>query len=411
MNRNQQNLIIKIVLSVLLVGVLVGLCVANYQYTQNNPGGNDFLVHWVGTQNFIRNGVSPYSAETTLEIQNMVYGRAALPSEHELRVAYPLYSIFLFMPFALVSDYFIARAFWMVILEISLFFTLIISLKIVQWKPDKLIFALLFVFSIFWYHGLRTLVNGNVVLLLLFCIVLSIYAIQIRQYELAGILLAFVTIKPQVGFVFIFFILFWSIFNKKNKIIFWFFGTTIILILLALFLIPDWPLQFIREVMLYPGYNPPGTPSAALAELIPGVGKQIGTVISIISGITLLFEWWLARNSKGIEFVWIATLTLILSQWLNIQTDPGNFIIMFPAIIIIFKLIADRWKKQGSIINIIILLLLFLVPWYIFLTSISFEYQPIQSPLMFFPLPLLLLVLMYWVRWWAKNPVKHVLEN
>jgi hypothetical protein len=394
-----------------MVAVLIGLFFANYQFTQKNPGGNDFLVHWVGTQNFIRNGDSPYSSETTLNIQNLVYGRAAESNEHELRVAYPLYSIFLFMPFALVSDYFIARALWMVFLEISLFFTLVISLKIVQWKPDKLIFVLLFVFSIFWYHGLRTLVNGNVVLLLLFSFVLSLYAIQQRQYEIAGILLALVTIKPQVGFVFIFFIIFWSIINKKGKIIFWFFGTTILLVLLALFLIPDWPLQFVREVLLYPGYNPPGTPSSALAELLPGVGKQIGLGISIVSGIILIIEWWLAKNSKGVEFIWVAALTLILSQWLNIQTDPGNFIIMFPAVIIIFKLISDRWKNRGTVINLFILLVLFITPWYIFLNSISYEYQPIQSPLMFFPLPFLLLILMYWVRWWAKNPVKHILDD
>ena len=120
MNRAKQNLLIRILLAIVLTGVLVGLFFANYQYTQNNPGGNDFLVHWVGTQDFIRNGDSPYSETTTLKIQEMVYGRAALPEEHPLRVAYPLYSIFLFMPFALISDYFVARALWMMFLEIVL---------------------------------------------------------------------------------------------------------------------------------------------------------------------------------------------------------------------------------------------------------------------------------------------------
>jgi len=70
----------------LLVGValLVGLTLVNYRYAQQNPGGNDFLVHWVGTRLFLTEGVSPYSDQTALEIQTMVYGRAARPGEHEL---------------------------------------------------------------------------------------------------------------------------------------------------------------------------------------------------------------------------------------------------------------------------------------------------------------------------------------
>lgn len=411
MNRPKQNLVLRILLAIVLCGVLVALFFGNYQYTQNNPGGNDFLVHWVGTQELIRNGNSPYSETTTLTIQKMVYGRAALPEEHALRVAYPLYSTFLFMPFSLISDYFVARALWMMFLEIVLFFTVVISLRITQWKPGRLIFVLLFVFSIFWYHGLRTLINGNVVMLLLFCFVMAIYAIQIRQDEIAGILLSLTTIKPQVGLVFLIFIIFWSLANKRYKIIFWLIGMTLLLIVMSLFLIPDWPLEFLREVILYPGYNPPGTPSTALMEILPGVGKQIGMAISIICAVILVFEWWFSRRSKGIEFVWIASLTLILSQWLNIQTDPGNFLIMFPAIILVFRLVEDRWKQTGHIINLILLFVLFTLPWFIFLRTISFEYQPIQSPVMFFPLPLILIVMMYWVRWWAKNPSKHVLDS
>lgn len=410
MNRAKQNLIIRILLAIVLTGVLAGLFFGNYQYTKNNPGGNDFLVHWVGTQDFIRNGDSPYSEATTLKIQEMVYGRAALPEEHPLRVAYPLYSIFLFMPFALISDYFVARALWMMFLEIVLFLTVILSLRITQWKPGRLIFVLLFVFSIFWYHGLRTLINGNIVMLLLFCFVMAIYAIQIRQDEIAGIVLSLTTIKPQVGLIFLIFIIFWSLINKRYKIVFWLIGMTLMLVILSLFLIPDWPLQFLQEVLMYPGYNPPGTPSTALMEIIPGVGKQIGLLISIISGIIIVFEWWLGRRSKGIEFVWVSSLTLILSQWLNIQTDPGNFLIMFPAIIVVFRLVDDRWKNTGNIINLISLIILFILPWFIFLRTISFDYQPIQSPVMFFPLPLLLIIMMYWVRWWAKNPAKHVLN-
>ena len=37
----------------LLLAVIGGLCWVNIQFAKNNPGGNDFLVHYVGTRSFI----------------------------------------------------------------------------------------------------------------------------------------------------------------------------------------------------------------------------------------------------------------------------------------------------------------------------------------------------------------------
>jgi hypothetical protein len=42
-----------------------------------NPGGNEFLPRWLGTRSFLTRGWSPYSLETTRQIQSMVYGRQA----------------------------------------------------------------------------------------------------------------------------------------------------------------------------------------------------------------------------------------------------------------------------------------------------------------------------------------------
>ncbi|PKN83738.1 MAG: hypothetical protein CVU46_16210 [Chloroflexi bacterium HGW-Chloroflexi-8] len=403
-NRN----VINIISAIFLVIIVLGLVWANFEYSSNNPGGNDFLVHWVAAKNFIYDGISPYSEITVLEIQKLVYGRAAIAGEHELRPSYPLYSVFLFLPFGLVKNYFIARALWMTLLEITLLFSVFISIKVSQWKPERLVLITVFVFSVFWYHGLRSLINGNVVVLLLFCLILSVYAVQIKQDELAGILLGLTTIKPQVGFALILFLILWGFVNKRYKIIFWFIGSTIMLIVLALFFEPNWLQQFLQEILRYPGYNPPGTPATALVQLIPGVGNRIGIGLSIISAIILMSEWFLGRKAAGIEFAWVCSITLVLGQWLNIQTDPGNFIIMLPAIFVAFRLNDDRWSNNGTLINFVILGLLFVIPWVVFIYTVSRDYQPIQSPIMFFPVPILLFIFLYWVRWWAKNPTKHV---
>jgi hypothetical protein len=411
MNRKQQRTI-KETLQILLLLIIVGLFIfGNLLYTAKNPGGNDFLVHWVGTQSFVKEGISPYSDNVALRIQNLVYGRPAQAGEHELRVAYPFYSVFIFLPFSLIDDFTVARALWMTALEFLIIFSTIMMIRMVNWKPKFLITFLIIVFSLFWYHGLRSIINGNAVVLILFLIILSIYAIIHKQDELAGICLAFITIKPQVVFAFIIFLVFWSLLNRRYKVIFWFFGSLIALIVLGLFIMPTWPMEFIREVFRYPGYNPPGTPATALAEILPGIGRQLGIILSVVSALILLVEWFFGRYSRENKFIWISSLTLAMGQWLNVQTDPGNFLIMFPAIILILRIIEDRWRNSGQWIILLFLSVLFFIPWIIFIRTIDFGYQPLQNPIMFFPVPLMLIIGLFWVRWWVKNPVTDIINS
>jgi hypothetical protein len=41
--------------------------------------------------------------------------------------------------------------------------------------------------------------------------------------------------------------------------------------------------------------------------------------------------------------------------------------------------------------------------WGLFLATVERSYQPIQSPVMFFPLPGIVVILLYWMRWWATH--------
>ncbi len=397
---------------ILLIIIIIGLFFfANLQYTRSNPGGNDFLVHWVGTKSFVQEEISPYSDAVALKIQNLVYGRPARIGEHELRVAYPFYSIFLFLPFSLIEDFNLARAAWMTILELSIILSIILTLKIINWKPRLLMTILLIVFGLFWYHALRSIINGNAVVILLFAITLVLYGIKYQLDELVGISMALMTIKPQVVLIFLLFITFWAITNKRSKIIFWFLATFLLLVMISLFILPSWPIEFLREVFRYPSYNPPGTPATALAVLLPGLGRQLGIILSVVSALALLSEWILGKQNKDLSFIWVGCLTLVLGQWVNIQTDPGNFVIMFPAILLAFKVIERRWNNFGQWINIFLLAILFFIPWIIFINSINYDYQPIQNPIMFFPIPIILVIILYWVRWWVKNPVTDLLNT
>ena len=398
------------VLLILLLLLLAGMFWANYRFVEQNPGGNDFLVHWVGTRALLVDGLSPYSDEVALQIQTLAYGRPARAGEHELRVAYPLYSIYLFAPFALISDYTLARALWMTTLEAGLVAMTFLSLSITTWRPKPWMLALLLLFSLTWYHSARAVINGNAVILVSLFVVGALAAIKSGKDELAGILLAISTIKPQVTILVILYIWVWAISVRRWAIVIWTLITVAILTGTAMFFIPNWPLQNLWEILRYPGYNPPGTPGAVFSTWWPAFGDRIGWGLTIVLGIILVGEWILSRKQEFRWFIWTASLTLVASQWSGFQTDPGNFIILYFPLVLVFAVWEEKWGRRGRPIILLSLGVLLVGLWALFLATVENTGQPQQHPIMFLPLPLFLLIGLYWVRWWAIKPAKLLIE-
>lgn len=389
---------------ILLLGLLALVTWVNYRFTRQNPGGNDFLVHWMGTRSLVFQGLNPYSDEVALKIQNFAYGHPAGPGEHELRVAYPLYSVIVFFPFALINNFDLARAVWMTVLEAGLIALTIVSLRLARWRVKPLMLIALLLFSLAWYHGVRPLINGNAVILVALGLAGGFLALKNGADELAGVLFAFTTIKPQVVVLVLAFVVIWGLSTGRKSLVGWLVGTVILLSAAAALIIPTWILDNLREVMRYPSYNPPGSPQAAFIAHWPAFGARIGWALTAVMAVILVVEWWSNRKAEFPGFYWTACLTLTVSQWTGIQTDPGNFIVLLPALILVFSLLNSRWRSGGRVFVGLSMILVFAGIWGLFLSTVKYGAQPVQSSIMFFPLPLFLLLTLYWVRWWAVEP-------
>jgi hypothetical protein len=396
--------------AILFVFVLGALTWANYNFAEENPGGTDFLVHWVGARELLMNGVSPYSDLVALKIQVATYGRPARPGEHELRVAYPLYSTLMFAPFAMLADFTLARALWMTTLQAALLGLVVLSLQITGWRPGPILLSLLLLFSLTWYHALRGIINGNAVILVAFLVGAVFLALKTGKDELAGVLLAFSTIKPQVVILLVVFIFMWAISTRRWPLIFWFAVTIVFLSLAGMAFIPDWPLQNMQEVLRYPDYNPPGTPGAAFREWWPGIGARLGWGLTIVMVALLIFEWFHARGKGFRWFLWTACLTLIASQWIGIQTDPGNFVVLFIPLMLVLASWEERWGPPGRLVIALLLLVAFVGLWALFLSTVDMQAGALQHPIMFFPLPAMLLIGLYWVRFWAIKQKRFLID-
>ena len=392
------------ILIILLISVLVGVTWANYHFASQNPGGNDFLVHWVGTRSLIIEGLSPYSDAVATKIQMLAYGHPARPGEHELRVAYPLYSEIIFAPFAFIENYTLARALWMTVMEMALVILAILCIRLTDWRPGVLVLGIYLVFVLLWYHGVRPVINGNVVVLVALLMVAALHAIRNDSEEVAGMMLGLATIKPHLVILFIALVLLWAASQRRWRLVVWTVSTVVFLTLVSMFFIPDWILQNLREILRYTSYNPPGTPIAVFKVWLPGIGRQIGWIITGLLVIDLLVEWWLCWGKDFRWFLWTVSLSLVLSQWIGIQTDPGNFITLFLPMVLIFSNWTERWGNKARITVVVSMLVLLVGLWALFIATVEPGNQPQQNPVMFFPLPLVLLIGLYWGRWWVLGP-------
>lgn len=403
-----RNWIILITICLIAAG---GLVWGNYRFARQNPGGNDFLPHWVGARALIFEGISPYSQEVALRIQNIVFGRPATQGQNETRIAYPLYSQLLFAPFALLADYALARAIWMTLLEIALIAIALMSLNLTKWRPPIWLLAIYFIFTLLWYHAVRAVINGNAVIIVGLLLTGAFLAVSKKKDEIAGILLAYATIKPQLVILLIPFILLWSVYKNRWKLLGWFIGSLVFFVVASMFFVPNWILQNIWEIMRYPSYNPAGTLGEVLGGWMPGIATQLKWGIAILLAVLLLWEWWAARQKDFAWFLWTACLTLVISQWIGVQTDPGNFIFLFPALVLVLSGWNRRWQKNGRWLALAAMLILFLGLWSLFILTLDQTYQPMQAPVMFLPLPAFLLFGLYWIKWWVIRPARLVLEK
>lgn len=390
------------------LALLSGLTWANYRFAVENPGGNDFIARWIGTRSFILDRASPYSDQTTDEIQDFFYGRPAKGDEDLQLFVYPHYSMSIFAPFALIADYPVARSLWMTTLEISLIGIAIISLAITGWRPTMLVFATLLLFSVAWYHGFRPLINGNASVLIALFITLAFLFIQTGRDRAAGIFLALSTIKPQMVILVIPLIMVWAISNRRWKLLVAFGVSMVILIGGSMLIQPDWIVKNLQQVLFYPRYTEPGTPGLIFSVWWPDIGRNLGLLLTGVLAVVLILEW-VAVWGKGFRgLFWAGCITLVITNLIGIRTATSNYIALFPAITLVFSIWNQRWGRRGQWLGVSFGITLFFGLWILFIRTVApgAGDQPVQHSIMFFPLPLILLVSLYWVRWWAVQPLR-----
>jgi len=229
--------------------------------------------------------------------------------------------------------------------------------------------------------------------------------------ELAGVLFALTTVQPHFFLLLYALLIIWGITKRKWNFVIWFISGIIILSVIGIFFIPDWVLSYLRILWHFEANFSTTTPGRLLLGLLPGLGKQLGWFFTALMALICGVEWLAVRGKEPRWLFWTACITLVASQWIGLPVDPGEyFILMVPAILII-SISAQRTEKSGFSPIGILLVIFFTTPWLIAwragLPSELVEPGWVQ----YFLPPLILLIGLYWIRWWAIRPQRLYIEE
>jgi hypothetical protein len=400
-----------IVLICLALAALGGLAWANTVYVRAQPAEKDFLVPWLGVRTFIQYGDSPYSDPATQRAQILYYGRLATPGQDPLALWLPFPVELFYFPIALVNDYVLARAIWMTCLEIALVAMAFLSLHLTGWKPGRIFLPVILLFPLVWVYGVFSLDSGSAAGFIALALVGFLLALRNERDELAGGLLILLVSSARFTGVLVFFIFWWIIYQRRWRILWGFLMGLAVLLGLAFLFLPGWFMPYLSGLLSHFAYNIGFTTTAIFASLSPVVGQRIGWVLAAVLLLVLFFEWGntLAKDFRAL--LWMVCLTLSVTPLLGIPMVPKEYLILIVPLMLFLTLLGERrhWLKSWGVPGIVLLILGGL--WSLTLALVKANAYATLANILILFLPVLLVIGLYWMRWWFIHTVPTGLET
>ena len=260
--------------------------------------GSDFAPYWVGVREMLA-GHIPYGEETTLNIQEVVYGGPAM-GEDPMMFVYPAWLFLLVVPFSLLpfktAVLLVTSAFLWGLLNLLFLFAR-------QWGGQqaaaRLAWTLILVVGSLPFIVI-SVTKGQLGYLALFALFFS-RRLWSRKPFWAGVFLAFALIKPTVAAVPILGFLIWAFIEGNWKYILGFSGFTLILMAASLFAAGNWVPDYL-SILSTTG----GMPVLWSLELLPKPWRIL--YAAFFAGI-MVYAFFDSRRRKKRDF-WCSAVIL-----------------------------------------------------------------------------------------------------
>jgi len=313
------------------------------------PRGNlsDLYLHWVGARELLLNRRDPYSPDVTREIQQGYYGRPLDPARpgdpKDQRFAYPVYVTFCLAPAIHLPFEIVRRGFFWFLLGITVA-TIPLWLRVLRWSAPLWAQLSLMVFTIGSLPVMQGLKLQQMTLLVAALVAIALALLASNRPIAAGIALAWATIKPQLVWLLLFWLMLWTLADWRRRYR-WaasFLFTMAILCAVSEWYLPHWIPRFLQAVREYPSYTD------AVSNLDKLVPAPWGWLPRILAAAATVHLCWKNRRFAEVTPAFAATSSLVLAVTIIIIPSYAlyNQVMMLPALLVLVRERHRIWHRN-----------------------------------------------------------------
>jgi hypothetical protein len=346
----------------------------------------DLYPYWFGSRQLLAHGLSPYTDETTRQIQSALYGRPLDPQNpyerDQHRFSYPLHIVLLMAPVAWLP-FATLRAAGAVLLPLLVVVGILLWSKAMRVRLSRLQMAVACILTLSTYSLLDGLLTQQVSLFVFFVLALAMWCVAEERFVFSGIALALSTVKPQLVILPIGFLLVWSLsrWPECKKLARSFVVTIAILLGISTILLPSWPMEWWHTIISYRRYTVP-----PLAPYI--LGNFTGTVLSVLLlGLAIWLSWKVRKEETTSDRFALAFAFTLIVPVVTLSTGNAVYDHVFPLPGVL--LLVSQWRamwRRGAPVRLLLSISAAIFAWQWLSGSVVFLLQlavpgVIRSPL------------------------------
>jgi hypothetical protein len=329
----------------------------------HRPRGNlsDLYPRWLGARELLLHRQNPYSAEITREIQRGYYGRPLDPAraadlnsgepKDQQGFAYPVYVVFLLAPTVNLPFAEVETGFRWLLIGLAVV-TTFLWIRTLRWPAPCLTICALAVLMVGWLPMVQGIKLQQLSLLVAGLLALCGASLAGGWLFFSGGMLALATIKPQLAWPIVVWLLLWTIHDWRARRRF-FFGFALVMAPLlggAEILLPNWPRLFLTAIGEYHQYTQNQSVLVWMFGTIAGRTLEALSVLACAACLWPLRREGASSPAFGHAFALVLALTVVIVP----MFAPYNQVLLAPAIFALLQSeLSERElaRRKGSSSN------------------------------------------------------------
>ncbi|MGA7337880.1 MAG: glycosyltransferase 87 family protein [Candidatus Sulfotelmatobacter sp.] len=318
--------------------ILVGFQVADAA-ARERPRGNlsDLYPRWLGARELLLHHRNPYGDDITIEIQKGYYGRALDPTrpndpKDQQGFAYPVYVVFLLAPFIKFPFHTVQFVFYCALIALTAA-SVWLWLRVLRWRLPVLATASCIALTLGSFAEVQGIKLQQLSLLVAALLAAAAACAAGGFLFCGGVLLAAATIKPQLAWPLVAWLLVWTLSDWRNRRRF-FFGFAVAMALLlggAEIILPGWWRLFVHALGQYHRYTQ--------NQSVLLVSWEYSGIFVAAAVVACGFLLWKLRQEPPDKQNFGVAISLVLALTVLVvpMYAPYNQVLLLPAILVLVR--------------------------------------------------------------------------